>query len=77
MIALSMGASMTTLFITLIVSGILLLLLLLFYYISLAIDSWDVSKDNFKEKELKSLDESNSNKKLKEDKEEIRKGNIK
>lgn len=77
MIALSMGDSMTTLFITIIVSGILLLLLLLFYYISLAIDSWDVDKDNFKEKELKSLDESNSNKKLKEDKEEIRKGNIK
>ena len=77
MIALSMGASMTTLFITIIGSGILLLLLLLFYYISLAIDSWDVDKDNFKEKELKSLDEFNSNKKLKEDKEEIRKGNIK
>lgn len=70
MIALSMGTSMTTLFITLIVSGILLLLLLLFYYISLAIDSWDVDKDNLKEKELKSLDESNSSKKLKENKEE-------
>ncbi|MGN0144346.1 MAG: hypothetical protein ACI398_05140 [Clostridium sp.] len=77
MISLNLGASLTTLFITLIVSGILLLLLLLFYYISLAVDSWNINCRDFKDNELKSLDEPDNSDNLKENKEEIKKENMK
>lgn len=77
MISLDLGASLTTLFITLIVSGILLLVLLLFYYISLAVDSWNINSRDFEENELKSLDEPDNSDNVKENKEEIKKENMK